>query len=182
VNGASLVVLFNDGNPANNHDLVFAEGNDASLAFFFQGETDGWHATLPGIAYTSGPAFIQLHVADGQEFGGSGLDDGSLTISTGGPSAEIPDTFNRYDGGSTPNAGASRAEAVGLRGALWDVHTFDISTVFSVPDTYTLTLDGQERFDGDCLGLIVAIVDVEAGAAPTAIHRANWSTVKALYR
>lgn len=29
-NGASLVVLFDDGNPANNRDLIFFEGNDST--------------------------------------------------------------------------------------------------------------------------------------------------------
>src|SRR5262245_57550289 len=46
-NGASLVVVFDDGNPANNRDLAFFTGNDSNIPEGFPGEDDGWHATLP---------------------------------------------------------------------------------------------------------------------------------------
>jgi hypothetical protein len=175
VNGASLIVMFNDSNPANDRDLVFAEGNDGSLQFFFPGETDGWHATVPDLIYTSGPVALQLHIADGQAFDASGLDDSTLTISTGGSSVEIPDALDRYDGTSTPNAGFSRSEAAGVPGSLWDIHTFDISSAFTVPGTYTLSLDGQERFGGDCLGLVLAILDLPAAATTVdALDTPTW--------
>lgn len=47
VNGASLIVAFDDGVATNNRDIVFFEGNDSN-------ETDGWHAALPGITFTAG--------------------------------------------------------------------------------------------------------------------------------
>jgi len=181
-NGASLVVLFNDGNPANNRDLVFCEGNDSNLAFSFPGETDGWQATLPGIVYTAGPVAIQLHVADGQEFAASGLDDDDLILSTGGATVVIPDDFNRYDGNSTANAGSSRGEALGTSGSLWDVHTFDITPVFTISDTYTLTVDGQARIGGDCIGLVLAIVVLGPNRDPTSIQTTSWGNLKRMYR
>ena len=181
VNGASLIVMFQDGNPANNRDLVFFEGNDSNLMFTFPGETDGWHATLPDITYTSGTAAIQLHVADGQNLVGNGLDDDTITITAGVQSIAIPDVSGRYDGASVSNAGFSRGEALGRPGALWDVHTFDISPVFTAPGTFTLTLDGQEQLT-DCTALVLAIVDVRASAAPVLVHAVSWGNVKAMYR
>ena len=181
-NGASLIVMFTDGNPANNRDLVFFDGNDANLFFGFPGEDDGWHATLPGITFTSGTATLQIHVADGQDLTGNGLDDDALTIAADGQSVVIPDISGRYDGTSVANAGFSRSEAVGKPGSLWDVHTFDIRPIFTAPGTYTLTLDGLEQLAGDCTGLVLAIVDLQAGATQLSTHAASWSQVKTLYR
>jgi hypothetical protein len=181
VNGASLIVMFNDDNPVNNRDLVFCEGNDSNVAFGFPGETDGWHATLPGITYTSGTTAIQLHVADGQDFSGNGLDDDAVTIAADGQSVVIPDLDGRYEGVSVPSAGFSRFEALGQRGSLWDVHTFDISSVFMLPGVYTVTLDGQEQLS-DCTGLVLAIIDLRAGIAQVSIQDSKWGRVKAMYR
>jgi hypothetical protein len=181
VNGASLIVAFDDGNATNNRDIVFFEGNDSNIAAGFPGETDGWHATLPGIAYTSGSAGIQLHLGDGQNFVGTGLDDNILTISAGGPAVVIPDGLNIYDGASTPTAGFSRSVAVGTPGTLWDVHTFDISGVFGAPGMYTLALHGQDP-NFDCTGLVLAIVDLVAGQAPVPAQATSWGKMKATYR
>jgi hypothetical protein len=181
VNGASLIVTFEDGNLANNHDLVFCEGNDSNLFFNFRGETDGWHAVLPDIAFTSGRVGLQLHVADGQDLAGNGLDDDNLTISADGRSVVIPDASGRYDGASVPNAGFSRSEALGKPGELWDVHSFDITSIFTLPGTYTLALDGQEQ-TADCTGLVLAIVDLETRVASVAVHAMSWGAVKAIYR
>jgi len=134
-NGASLVVVFDDGNPANNRDLAFFTGNDSNLAAGFPGEDDGWHATLPGIAYAGGMVKAIFHAADGQNF-----PDNSITFSTGGPSLTIPDDATLWDGISVPDAGTSRAD----NGGLWDIHTFDITAAFGSPGTTTLQLDGQD--------------------------------------
>jgi hypothetical protein len=181
VNGASLIVAFDDGVATNNRDIVFFEGNDSNIADAFPGETDGWHAALPGIAFTAGTTSVQLHLADGQNFVGTGLDDNTLTFAAGGPPVVVPDGLGIYDGSSTPNAGFSRSEAGGTPGSLWDVQTFDITGVFGPPGTYTLTLDGQDPFF-DCTGLVLAIVNLEAGSAPVAVTPSSWGKLKAAYR
>jgi hypothetical protein len=48
-NGASLVVLYHDGDPTNDRDLVFFEGNDSNNPDGFPGEDPGWHTKLEGI-------------------------------------------------------------------------------------------------------------------------------------
>lgn len=156
-NGASLIVLFDDGDPTNDRDLVFFEGNDADEPDGFPGETPGWHATLPGINYNGGAVGIQFHAADGQNAG-----DGPVALDTGlAPALVIPDDATLWDGISLPSEGQGR----GGHG-LWDIHTFDMTSAFpAAPQVISLDIDGQDS-GGDCLALVVALVDLEPGSAP----------------
>jgi len=47
INGASLIVFFNDGNTANNRDVVLFDGNDANFSNPF--DALGWNSSLAGI-------------------------------------------------------------------------------------------------------------------------------------
>lgn len=88
VNGASLVVLFDDGNRDNNRDLIFYEGNDStSIEFTSVTEDRGWHATLEDIVYQGGNVYGQFHVADGQSVNNG--DDGDVTFR--GPQGGLED-------------------------------------------------------------------------------------------
>jgi hypothetical protein len=85
INGVSLIAFFDDGNNANNVDVVLYNGNDAN----FQNSFDplGWNISLSGINYTSGTGKIVMGVSDGQNFGPN--DDGDLllngsTLASGG--------------------------------------------------------------------------------------------------
>ena len=71
INGASLIVFFDDGNPANNRDVVIFDGNDSNIANIY--DANGWNVTLPGINYASGTANMVLHVSDGQSAGEAAL-------------------------------------------------------------------------------------------------------------
>src|ERR1700674_3665485 len=64
INGASLVIFFNDGNPANNRDVVVFNGNDSNQSNIY--DANGWNATLSGINYTSGTVNAFFIVSDGQ--------------------------------------------------------------------------------------------------------------------
>lgn len=156
-NGASLIVLFDDGDPTNNRDLVFFEGNDADEPDGYPGETLGWHATLPGINYNGGVVGIQFHAADGQN-----ADDGPVALDTGlAPALVIPDNATLWDGISLPSEGQGRNGH-----GLWDIHTFDMTSAFpAAPQVVSLDIDGQDS-GGDCLALVVALVDLEPGSAP----------------
>jgi cysteine-rich repeat protein len=155
-NGASLIVVFNDGNPANDRDLVFFEGNDSNDPAGFPGEDSGWHGFLEGINYQGGTVRAQLHLGDGQDF-----QDGALVFESAGGEVTLADDATLWDGTSTPTAGASRA----TNGELWDVHTFDLGGAFAGPGVYTLTLDGQAPVS-DCLGLVLVLLDMPFGSAP----------------
>lgn len=155
-NGASLIVVFDDGNPSNNRDLVFFEGNDSNIPSGFPGEDPGWNATLGGINYQGGSVNAQFHLADGQNF-----PDDVVTFTSGFGTVTIPDTTSLWDGNSVPDAGTSRAS----NGSLWDINTIDVTGAFGPNGPYTLTLSGQVNAS-DCLGLTVLLFDLKAGSVP----------------
>ena len=155
-NGASLVVVFDDGEPLNDHDLIIYEGNDANVADGYPGESDGWAAALDQIPYAGGAVSAELHVADGQQ-----LTDDVITFSTGAPAQEELDTAQRWDGISVPDADHGRATDPGEEGGLWDIHRFDVSGLFTGAGMHTLTISGQVETD-DCVALIVALVELQA--------------------
>jgi len=155
-NGASLIVMFDDGNPSNDRDLVFFEGNDSDISDFPETDPNGWQATLNNINYGGGSVFAQAHVGDGQD-----SSDDSVSFASGAGTVTIPDTSNLWDGNSTPSAGASRSAF----GSMWDIHTFDISGAFGAPGNYTLDFSGMAD-PGDCHSLTVMMIDLATGAAP----------------
>jgi hypothetical protein len=158
-NGASIIVTFDDGNPLNDRDLGIFEGNDSDNAGF-PGDGAGWHATLSPINYDgTSTVGLQLHGADGQNAG-----DGPVTLSTVNGAVVIPENSTTWDGISTPTAGSGRNGH-----GLWDIHTDDITGAFGgVPGVVALNLDGQTT-GGDCLGLVVALVDLPEGSLPNLI-------------
>ena len=82
VNGASLLVFFDDGNATNNRDVVLFDGNDSNIVNTF--DADGWNVSLPGINYTSGTAAFTLHVSDGQDFDDDALILNASTLAAAG--------------------------------------------------------------------------------------------------
>jgi len=154
-NGASLVVIYDDGDASNDSDLAFFEGNDSSVAGF-PGDAAGWAAVL-SLNYGGGPVAAEFHVADGQSFS-----DDSVLWSTPNGNFNILDSVSLWDGNSVPSAGTSRTS----NGNLWDIHTFDITTAFGgVAGQVDLTLDGQNS-PSDCHGLVLVLLDLEVGTAP----------------
>lgn len=150
INGASLIVFFDDGNAANNRDVVLFNGNDANFDNPF--DAAGWNPSLPGINYTSGTASISLHVSDGQDFGP--MDDGPLTLN-----GTVIADGGTFQGDSTPFTAGSTV----TNGSLWDIKTFD-ATSFLSPGANTFNLHlGQTQ---DALALIVAAIDLPVGSAP----------------
>jgi len=156
VNGASLVVTFDDGNSTNNRDIVIFDGNDSSEADAgFPSDPAGWDATLANINFTGGTAGLQFHVGDGQTF-----TDADVSITTANGAVSITDDTTLYDGLSLPNEGNGRD------GGLWDIHDFDVTAAFGgVTGSADLTLSGMTG-GSDCLALIAVVVDLVAGSAP----------------
>jgi hypothetical protein len=147
-NGASLIVFFDDGNAANNRDVVLFDGNDSNIPNIY--DADGWNVSLPGITYTSGTAAITMHVSDGQVADDDALVLNGSTLVAAGPN---------FEGDSVPS-GPFTAPA---GGHLWDIHSYDV-TSFLAPGPNTLTLTTGVL--SDCLSLVVAAIDLPAGAAP----------------
>ena len=146
VNGVELIVFFNDGNPANNRDVVLFDGNDSNIPNAF--DAPGWNVSLAGINYTSGSAAMEMIVSDGQTF----PDDAVVVNST-----TIAPTGGIFDGATVPNVGGAPTDG------LWDNRPFDVTSLLTPgPNTLTLTTG----LASDCLSLIVAAVDLPAGSAP----------------
>ena len=103
INGTSLLVFYDDGNDANNRDVVLFDGNDSNVpgnGF----DADGWNVSLPGINYTSGTAGMDLHVGDGQSF-----DDDDIILNGATTLASGPAVFQ---GDSVPNGASAETPAV----------------------------------------------------------------------
>lgn len=158
VNGASLIVFFNDGDPNNNRDVMIYDGNDSDTTGHpvcpnYPGELLGWNLSVAGINYTTGAASLQLHVSDGQTF----YDD--ALILNGQLLAGVPGGSNTYFEGTTDPASNP------IPNSLWDIRTFNIAPFLSPgPNTVTLT----SGLSQDCLGLVAALVDLPAHTAPQA--------------
>ena len=159
--GATMVVFFDDGNPANDRDVVLFEGNDNDIAESFPGDDDGWHAVLPGVNMpAAGTAGLQLHVANG------GTDpnnpepgDGPITVTGPGGTVNIEDQAGRWDGSTLPDAGHHYQ---GTSDSM-DIESFDITGATAM-GTNTINID--HSVDRNCLTLVATLIDVPVGAAP----------------
>jgi hypothetical protein len=153
-NGASLIVFFDDGNSANDRDVVIFHGNDSNVPNVY--DNDGWNVSLSNINYTAGTASLHLHVADGQyDTNGVGYIDDSLVLN----GVAIEPLGPIFSGTTVPSANNGPLD----NGNLWDIKSYDVTSFLSPgPNSLTLTTGLFQ----DCLGLIVALVDLPAGAGP----------------
>jgi uncharacterized protein (TIGR03437 family) len=149
INGASLIVFFNDGNNGNNRDVVIFDGNDSNQTNPF--DAQGWNVSLAGINYSGGNANIELHVSDGQAF----LDNALIVNGT----QTLAPTGAIFQGQTVPNG----ASAASTNGGLWDIRSFNVTGSLT-PGLNTLTL--TSGVTSDLLSLIVTLIDLPAGAAP----------------
>ncbi len=148
-NGASMIIFYNDGNASNNRDVVVFDGNDSNIAFAgiptnpkAPADPRGWNVLLSGINYVSGKANIQLHVGDGQPFSDAALKVNTTELEAQGPV---------FQGNTVPG------------GQLWDIKSYEVTSSLS-PGANDLNLTTDLL--SDCLSLIVALIDLPAGAAP----------------
>ena len=150
-NGASLVVIFQDGDVLNDRDLYILDGNHVSNG----PSSDGlWQVQLDDFFYRHGDVRAQLHVADGQSWS-----DPALVFSTAYGSATFADTIGRFDGTSVSSMGRSRA----INGSLWDIHTFNISSAFSGAGSIQLDVSLlQPTHSADSLALVAVFFDTSA--------------------
>ena len=150
INGVSLLIFFNDGNAANNRDVVLFNGNDSSKLNTF--DSDGWSATLSGINYTSGTVNMLFVVSDGQAWPDDELKINGVTF--------LPSGSSNWQGTTVPDQGSAGTTA----GGLWDHRSFDVTSLMS-PGLNTLQIQPTSAID-DQLSLIAVIFDLPVGAAP----------------
>lgn len=147
INGVSLITFFDDGNTADNRDVVIFDGNDSNIDNPY--DAPGWNITLSGINYTTGSANIVFGVSDGQTFPDAAvIVNGSTLVPAG----------SVFDGNTVPG-GAGGPD----NGFLWDIRSFD-ATSFLTPGLNTLNI--TSGVNSDCLSCIHILIDLPAGAAP----------------
>jgi len=147
INGASLIVFFNDGNSANNRDVVMFNGNDSNIPNPF--DANGWNITLNGINYTSGDANAEFHVSDGQTFGDAAVIANGVTIAAAG---------NVFQGDSVPGGAGGPSD-----GFLWDIKDFSVTSLLN-PGLNNLNI--TSGVNSDCLSCVLIAIDLPTGAAP----------------
>lgn len=158
INGVSLLVFFDDGNPSNNRDFVILDGNDSNIATVY--DPEGWNVLVQGINYSGGNASAVFHVADGQEWYDDHVYLNAGILATG------PNLFN---GVSVPYGSGY------FNGSLWDIRSFDFSSFLS-PGINNLNFT-TGVFE-DCLSLVVLVLDLPEGAAPPAFESGRISGIK----
>ncbi|TAK55928.1 MAG: T9SS type A sorting domain-containing protein [Bacteroidetes bacterium] len=161
VNGATLIVFYDDGDSLNNHDYVLFDGNDSNIANDY--DAPGWNVMLNGINYTSGQAMMTLHVSDGQEW----LDD---NVYLNGYA--LTDTDHIFDGLTVPY---DTLVATDKNGSMWDIVNFDI-TSYLAPGNNDIWLS-TGVYD-DCLSLVLAVVELPVGSAPSEFGTGKISGMK----
>ncbi len=152
VNGAALIVFYNDGNTADDRNVVMFNGNDSNVASSF--DPQGWDETIAGVPYPgSGGASLDLVVSDGQTFPDDALMLNGTTLVPAG---------NIFQGDSTP-AGPGPPPPDDANGDLWDVKSFDLTSFLS---SGANNLHLTTGLGSDCLSLVVAAANLPAAAAP----------------
>ena len=150
INGASLIVFYQDGDTTNNRDVVMFNGNDSNIDNPF--DASGWNISLNGINYVAGSASAQFHVSDGQAFPDDAIIGNGLPIAGVGPN---------FDGNSVPTANAASSDSV--NGTLWDIKNFNVTSLL---DPGLNNLNITSGVNSDCLSCVMIAIDLPAGAAP----------------
>jgi hypothetical protein len=150
INGVALIVFYDDGDGANNRNVVLWNGNDSNLVSTF--DPANWDETLTGVPYPgSGSVDLDLVVGDGQSFTDAALVVNGSTVATAGPIFE-------------GNVGSNYAgNPSGVTGSLWDIKTFDITSLLTAGPSNTLHVTSATG--ADALSLVVALADAPASAS-----------------
>ena len=157
INGAALIVFYDDGNSSNDRNVTLWNGNDSNVtpAPYVN---EGWDETISNVSYPgSGSASLDLVVSDGQYV----FDDDALVVN----GTAVASAGAVFSGDSTP----ANEDQSGLDGgSLWDIKSFDITSLLSAGSNNVQVTTGVNQ---DYLSLVVAIANVPASApvilAPT---------------
>jgi hypothetical protein len=165
INGVALVVFYDDGNSANDRNVVLWNGNDSN--FPSDAEPGGWNETISGVQYPgSGAATLDTVVSDGQ-----GADDPALVVNSNTLASDGP----IFQGNTTPAGSFSAGDG----GDLWDLRSFDITSLLSTgsntlnitsADPTTISYAPPHTAGWDCISLVVAAANVPVSSPPVVLE------------
>jgi hypothetical protein len=144
INGVALIVFYDNGDTADDRNVVLFNGNDSNFASTF--DPQGWDETIPNVPYPgSGSASLDFVVSDGQTATDDALVlNGNTLVPTGG-------IFQ----------GTTLGGSFDANGSLWDVKSYDITSFLTQPSNDLHLTTGLAT---DCLSLVVAAANVPASA------------------
>ena len=146
INGVALIVFYDNGDTADDRNVVLFNGNDSNFASTF--DPEGWDETIPNVPYPgSGSASLDFVVSDGQTFADDDL------VLNGQPFVAGPGIFQ----------GTTLGGPFDANGSLWDVKSFDITSFLTQPSNNLHLTTGLAS---DCLSLVVAAANVPASSGP----------------
>jgi hypothetical protein len=149
VNGAALMVFYNDGDASDDRNVVLWNGNDSECTTSAQ--LTNWDETISGVPYSGGTASLDFIVSDGQTFDDPQLLLNGNELAPGGPI---------FQGDTTPAGTGGVGD-----GSLWDIRSFDItSDLESGSNDLHITTGGVPDGTWDCISLVVAAANVPASA------------------
>jgi hypothetical protein len=167
VQGASLVVIFDDGNPDNNRDIVIADGCDQNSANAY--DAGGWNISFPGVRYALGDSVeMEFHVSDGQtQYLESAIYlNGQLLAPTVPIISTKPSSLGQLIGqifdGSAPYNTSSGFRKAFFTGSLWDIKSFNIVPLL-LPGINNLYI--TSGYEDDDLTVVVLIAKLKSGAS-----------------
>jgi hypothetical protein len=159
VNGVSLIVYFDDGNPANDLRISQYEG--------MQSNTEGVTFEFT-VDYAGGVVDAILHVSDGQSL----LPDGPFYWEAPGPIPDLAHNQIRYDhlydgqppwaGESVPQLGHPRNDTAP---GLWDIQHMPLTALYGPPKSYPTEV--HYNLTNDCVSLHVVQIVQPADPQPS---------------
>lgn len=160
-NGVSLIVYFDDGDAANDIEVVQFDGQISNLTL------NHWREWF-SIDYRGGPAELILHVSDGQTVHTHG--QLRLDVAPGLLPSEVTqlrfddphdDGLPRFSGLSVPRMGFGRQNG---GSGLWDIRRFALTPALHAPRAYDIEL----WYSGGTDALSLHVVQIVQPAGPQA--------------
>ncbi len=180
VQGASLVVIYDDGVSTNNRDIVIEDGCDQNSPNSY--DANGWNISFPGVNYTQGDMVgLEFHVSDGQcqYLEGAMYLNGQLLAPTGTINTNfqqfcpanplgllltngVGKLYGQIFEGDAPYDPSSGFRYSFFTGSLWDVKSFNIVPFLSsgVNNLY-ITSD----YVDDDLTVVAVVAKLKSGGA-----------------
>ncbi|HYE33203.1 MAG TPA: Ig-like domain-containing protein [Methylomirabilota bacterium] len=150
VQGASLLVIFDDGDASNNQDIIIYDGCDQNSANSW--DSSGWNISIAGVPFTAGDqASLEFHVSDGQHQ----YNETPILINQ----QQLAAWGNEFRG-AAPYNNTSGFRYTFFTGTLWDINTYNIAPFLTTGANNLLITTG---YDDDDLTVVATVIKLKSG-------------------